>query len=331
MRQFTILLLALFAAHGAFASTARYIDGQYITNGAYTLTVPAATDTLVGKATSDVLLNKTIDGSSNTITKIPVGAIGNGSVLSGSNTGDMSLGVSANGLSLLGQVLSLDTASSGTTGALTSGDWSTFNGKQAALGYTPVSDAFLLNGHALGGTTLSLAASDLNLGNVTNDAQVKKSEYTAKGDILVGTNAGTYAALGTSTNGYILTLDSTGGGGAVGVKWAAAPSSAPNIVGSTGSPTAITAGGGVAFTGTYYENINFIVGDGGAVDITANPQIAAATNVGQRLTLIGTHDTNTVKLEDGTGLSLNGAWFAADHSVIVLVWDGALWVEQSRR
>ena len=45
---------------------------------------------------------------------------------SGSNTGDITLGT-ANGLTLSGQALSLSTASTSTTGALTSTDWNTFN------------------------------------------------------------------------------------------------------------------------------------------------------------------------------------------------------------
>lgn len=43
----------------------------------------------------------------------------------------------ANGLVLSNQVLSLDLASSTVTGSLSSADWATFNGKQAALGFTP--------------------------------------------------------------------------------------------------------------------------------------------------------------------------------------------------
>lgn len=43
----------------------------------------------------------------------------------------------ANGLSVLGQVISLSIADGSTTGALSSTDWNTFNGKQNALGFTP--------------------------------------------------------------------------------------------------------------------------------------------------------------------------------------------------
>jgi len=51
---------------------------------------------------------------------------------SGTNTGDVTLGT-GNGLSLAGQVLSLQLASTSTTGALSSTDWNTFNSKQSAL------------------------------------------------------------------------------------------------------------------------------------------------------------------------------------------------------
>ncbi len=54
--------------------------------------------------------------------------------LSGTNTGDVTLGT-ANGLSIVGQVLSLGLSSASTTGALSSTDWNTFNGKQGAGNY----------------------------------------------------------------------------------------------------------------------------------------------------------------------------------------------------
>jgi hypothetical protein len=59
------------------------------------------------------------------------GTIG-ASNLSGTNTGDVTIST-ANGLSLVGQALSLALSSTSTTGALSSTDWNTFNGKQSAL------------------------------------------------------------------------------------------------------------------------------------------------------------------------------------------------------
>lgn len=73
-----------------------------------------------------------------------------------------------------------------------------------------------------------------------------------------------------------------------------------NFVANTpSSDTAITAAGGITPTKTLMR----IVGDGGAIDITASPQIAAGTVDGQKLIIQGTHDTNTVTIDDGTGVA----------------------------
>lgn len=61
-------------------------------------------------------------------------ADGASGALAGSNSGDVTIGI-ANGLSLVNQALSLDTASAESTGSLTAIDWSTFNGKQDAGNY----------------------------------------------------------------------------------------------------------------------------------------------------------------------------------------------------
>lgn len=87
---------------------------------------------------------------------------------------------------------------------------------------------------------------------------------------------------------------------------------------------------GVTPAGALFEQI-FIAGDGGPINITANPQIADGNLVGDRLRLIGTDDTNTVLFEDSNGLDLNGGWLAEASAVLDLVWTGTLWLETSRR
>jgi hypothetical protein len=103
------------------------------------------------------------------------------------------------------------------------------------------------------------------------------------------------------------------------------------VTGSRGTPTAITAGGGItALTGLTRRELQFIQGSGGAVTVTANPQISAGSTVGQQLKLVGRSDTNTVTLADGTGLFLEGSWVAEAGAVLLLYWDGSVWAEVSR-
>jgi len=102
------------------------------------------------------------------------------------------------------------------------------------------------------------------------------------------------------------------------------------ITGTRATPIGITAVGGITSIQVERETV-YIEGSGGPIDITANPQIAAGNNAGEELILIGTSDVNTLQLDDGTGLSLNGAMLLVNNSVIKLLWDGTSWLEQSRR
>lgn len=99
--------------------------------------------------------------------------------------------------------------------------------------------------------------------------------------------------------------------------------------GTRGAPNAITAAGGITAT-TEGRQMQFVQGSGGAVDITATPQISAGSRVGQELCLVGCDDTDTLLLENGTGLILDGECLLAADSEIILRWDGTNWREGSR-
>lgn len=80
---------------------------------------------------------------------------------------------------------------------------------------------FLQTANNLSDVTASTARTNLGLGAAATRADnyfVNTSEYTAKGDLLIGTAAGTKTALALGTDTYVLTADSTQPSG---VKWAA--------------------------------------------------------------------------------------------------------------
>ena len=73
----------------------------------------------------------------------------------------------------------------------------------------------------------SVTATQLGLGSVTNDAQVKLSTATTKGDIYAATASSTVTRLGVGSNGQVLTADSTQ---STGIKWATPSGAAPTGV-----------------------------------------------------------------------------------------------------
>lgn len=155
------------------------------------------------------------------------------------------------------------------------------------------------------------------------------SPLTTKGDILVTDGASNFR-LPAGAEGQILVQRAAAGSG---LSWEAPTASATNksVTGSAGTPSAIVAGTGITGLSADILQSIFIEGSGGAVDVTANPQIEAGTTVGQILEIIAKDNTNTVKFEDGTGLSLNGPITMNLDSVLVLFWDGSNWIEFSRR
>lgn len=90
------------------------------------------------------------------------------------------------------------------------------------------------------------------------------------------------------------------------------------VTGTYAAPTALAAGDSIAhnLTSTDDEGLAFVQGSGGAVDLSSVPQIVVPTRVGQKLTVVGCHDVNTVKLEHGDGLHQNGEVILAAKDMI---------------
>lgn len=157
------------------------------------------------------------------------------------------------------------------------------------------------NGWDLGPTTTQISAA------ATNAAAAAASAVAAASSATSSTASAAAAAASAATGG------------------------AAFVTGTRSVPQQITAAGGIAFTGNNPNNIWFIKGNGGAITVTKNPQIAAGNVVGQMLWLFGTDDTNTVTVQTGTGLDLNGTWVGGNASMLILIWDGITWTESSRR
>jgi hypothetical protein len=134
------------------------------------------------------------------------------------------------------------------------------------------------------------------------------------------------------SNGDCLTTDGTGG-----LSFAACSgsSTSPTIFGSTGTPRAIVAGTGITsgashMSTTAVTQVVYVEGSGGAVDISANPQISDHTVEGAIMYIVGTDDTNTVEINVGSNVQINSPALLYDDSVLTLMWDGSDWQEVAR-
>lgn len=78
------------------------------------------------------------------------------------------------------------------------------------------------------------------------------------------------------------------------------------------------------------DQVLFVQGNAGPIDITANPQIEFHTIPGAKLTIIGMSNTNKLTLENGNGLVLNGTAELGLNDVLELLWCGDNYLELGR-
>lgn len=119
--------------------------------------------------------------------------------LAGTNTGDVTLGT-ANGLSLVGQVLSLVASSASTTGALTSTDWSTFNNKQATISTGNLTDAGA-DGIAITGGTGAVIGSGTSIAQQVSDTT--HNGYLSSADWNTFNNKAMITSFGSGLDGNV--------------------------------------------------------------------------------------------------------------------------------
>lgn len=108
----------------------------------------------------------------------------------------------------------------------------------------------------------------------------------------------------------------------------------PATSGTESVGISVVAGTSIPINPTALDQIIFVAGAGGVV-MSANPQITAGTIIGQKLTLIGTDNTNFVTLvgilNDTNGTSINGPITLGKRTSIDFRWSGSVWTETARR
>lgn len=200
-------------------------------------------------------------------------------------------------------------------------------------GVTPNTNPIILdaNGEAdiwMGSQTYKFTLTDANgVVQWTTDNVVAPGSSTA---LAAAVDSATNSATAAAASATAAAASATAAAASATAAAASATAALDTVTGSRSVPQSIVAGTGIAFTGSNPRNLWFIKGTGG-VTVTKNPQIAVGNILGQRLTLFGTSDTDFVKIQDGTGLDLNGTWIGGNGSRLVLSWDGSLWSEESRR
>lgn len=165
-----------------------------------------------------------------------------------------------------------------------------------------------------------------------DDNKLETTDYTLTGTIVKVTNPARIPALAQSVYAKYLYLGVILGGGGGG-----GGTSGYTAFGSKTVPQVISASVGISAMNLPLQTW-FVRSSSGAQVVTANPQIAVGSAVGQVIKVKAPNGSNYPVFQDGNGLSLNGVWpptglspSDVQDSSIELTWDGLVWSEDSRR